>query len=111
METRIGNIEFRTAPIEGTNQRHIEIICWTPNSLYGKESDYEQNDQNDKAFSEKEVCYIIATINIDKHPDIKSYGMRAFQLDEHDDKDFKKIVIYAYQYATKLWNGLTTQLI
>ena len=110
METRIGNIEFRTAPVKGTNQRCIEIICWTPNSLYGKENEFEAT-QNDEAFKEKEVCYTIATINIDKHPDVKSCGMRAFQLDEQDDQDFKKLVIYAYQYAVKLAKGYTVQLV
>ncbi len=110
METRIGNIEFRTASVEGTNQRYVEIICWTPNTLYGKENEFE-DVQDDKVFKEKEIYYTVATIDIEKHPNVKSYGLRAFQLNEQDDKDFKLLIIYAYQYATKLWNGLTTQLV
>lgn len=110
METRIGNIEFRTAPVEGTNQRYVEIICWTPNTLYGKENEFE-DVQDDKVFKEKEVCYTVATINIDKHPDVKSCGMHAFQLNAQDEKDFKKLVIYAYQYAMNLWLGKTLQLV
>ena len=110
METRIGNIEFRTVQMDGTNQRCVEIICWTPNSLYGKENEFEAI-QDDKVFKEKEVCYTIATIEIKEHPDVKSCSMRAFQLDEQDDKDFKKLVIYAYQYAVRLAKGYTSQLV
>ena len=58
----------------------------------------------DSCFKNPEVCYTIATIDYSDEPDIKSMGMQAFDLDEQDEKDFKKLIQYACQFAVKEFN-------
>jgi hypothetical protein len=120
---RIGNIEYRlaTSNVE-KNQHYIEIVCWCPNSLYGKENEFEKSNisdsckangvlYDDECFKQPEICYTVATIKIKDNPNIISCGLRAFQLNEQDEKDFKLVVRYAYQYANKLWKGYTVKLV
>ena len=104
---RIGNLEYRKM------DNYIEIIHWVPNSLYGKEDEFEKTFSgsykkngtfyDEECFKNPETCYTVAWLEIKEEPNIISCGLRAFQLDEQDDKDFKLLVIYAYQYAHKLW--------
>ena len=56
---------------------------------------------DDNCFTNPEVYYTIATIDYSDEPAIKSVGMRAFDLEEQDEKDFKKLIRYAYQYVVK----------
>ena len=112
-QKRIGNIEYRTVVSLG-GHKYVEIVRWVPNSLYGKEDEFEKSPfgsktkngivYNDICFKNPEVCYTIATIDYADEPDIKSVGMRAFDLDEQDEKDFKKLIRYAYQYVVKEFN-------
>lgn len=112
-QKRIGNIEYRTV-VSSSGHKYVEIIHWVPNSLYGKEDEFENSSfdsktkngvvYNDNCFKNPEVCYTIATIDYSDEPDIKSVGMRAFDLDEQDEKDFKKLIRYAYQYVVKEFN-------
>lgn len=112
-QKRIGNIEYRPA-VSFDGYKYIEIVHWVPNSLYGKEDEFEKspfdsktkNDTiyDDSCFKNPEVCYTIATIDYSDEPDIKSVGMRAFDLNEQDEKDFKKLIRYAYQYVVKEFN-------
>jgi hypothetical protein len=113
-QKRIGNIEYRAVVSSWNERKFIEIIRWVPNSLYGKEDEFEKspfgsktkNDvvYDDSCFKNPEFCYTIATIDYAHKPDIKSLGMRTFELDEQDEKDFKKLIRYAYQYAVKEFN-------
>lgn len=112
-QKRIGNIEYRTV-VSFNGHKYIEIVRWVPNSLYGKEDEFEKSSfdtrtkngvcHDDACFKNPEVCYTIATIDYADEPDIKSVGMRAFDLDEQDEKDFKKLIRYAYQYIVKEFN-------
>jgi hypothetical protein len=112
-QKRIGNIEYRTV-VSFSGRKYIEIIHWVPNSLYGKEDEYEKSPfdtrtkngvcYSDSCFKNPEVCYTIATVDYADEPDIKSVGMRAFDLNEQDEKDFKKLIRYAYQYVVKEFN-------
>ena len=112
-QKRIGNIEYRIA-VSYSGHKYIEIVHWVPNSLYGKEDEFEKSSfdtqiknevcYDDACFKNREVCYTIATIDCADEPDIKSIGMRAFDLNEQDEKDFKKLIRYAYQFAVKELN-------
>lgn len=112
-QKRIGNIEYRTV-VSFNGHKYIEIVRWVPNSLYGKEDEFEKSPfdsktkngavYDDSCFKNSEVCYTIATIDYSDEPDIKSIGMRSFELNEQDEKDFKKLIRYAYQYAVKEFN-------
>ena len=112
-QKRIGNIEYRTV-VSWNGHKYIEIIRWSPNSLYGKEHEFKKSPfdskikngvvYGDSCFKNPEVCYTIATVDYSDEPDIKSAGMRAFELDEQDEKDFKKLIQYAYQFAIKEFN-------
>ena len=109
-QKRIGNIEYRTV-VSFDGHKYVEIVCWVPNSLYGKEDEFEKSPfdiktkngvvYDDNCFINPEVYYTIATIDYSDEPDIKSVGMRAFDLEEQDEKDFKKLIRYAYQYVVK----------
>ena len=109
-QKRIGNIEYRTV-VSFSGHKYIEIVHWIPNSLYGKEDEFEKSSfdnktkngvvYDDSCFINPEVYYTIATIDYSDEPDIKSVGMRAFDLEEQDEKDFKKLIRYAYQYVVK----------
>ena len=113
-QKRIGNIEYRTV-ISESGYKHVEIIRWVPNSLYGKEDEFEKSPfdsktkngivYNDSCFKNPEVCYVIATIYYSDEPYINSIGMRAFDLNEQDEIDFKKLIRYAYQYVVKEFNA------
>ena len=82
--------------------------------MYGKENEFEKSPFNNKikdgvvyddsCFKNPEVCYTIATIDYSDEPNIKSIGMRAFELNEQDEKDFKRLIRYAYQFAVKEFN-------
>ena len=112
-QKRIGNVEYRTV-VSINGHKYVEIVRWVPNSLYGKEDEFEKSPfgsktkngavYDDRCFKNSEVCYTIATIDYADEPDIKSVGMRAFDLDEQDEKDFKKLIRYAYQYVVKEFN-------
>ncbi len=112
-QKRIGNVEYRTV-VSINGHKYVEIVRWVPNSLYGKEDEFEKSPFDSKTkngavydnscFKNPEVCYTIATIDYADEPDIKSVGMRAFDLDEQDEKDFKKLIRYAYQYVVKEFN-------
>lgn len=112
-QKRIGNIEYRTVVLFN-GHKYIEIVRWVPNSLYGKEDEFEKSPfdtrtkngvvYDDSCFKNPEVCYTIATIDYSDEPDIKSVGMRAFDLNEQDEKDFKRLIRYAYQFAVKEFN-------
>ena len=112
-QKRIGNIEYRTVVSMG-GHKYVEIVRWVPNSLYGKEDEFEKSPfdsktknaavYDDKCFKNPEVCYTIAIIDYADEPDIKCVGMRAFELNEQDEKDFKKLIRYAYQYVVKEFN-------
>lgn len=112
-QKRIGNVEYRTV-VSFSGHKYVEIVRWVPNSLYGKEDEFEKSAfgsktkngvvYNDNCFKNPEVCYTIATIDYSDEPDIKSVGMRAFDLNEQDAKDFKKLICYAYQYVVKEFN-------
>lgn len=112
-QKRIGNIEYRTV-VSCNGQKYVEIVHWVPNSLYGKKDEFEKTPfdsklkngdmYDDNCFKNPEVCYTIATIDYSDEPDIKSVGMRAFDLDEQDEMDFKKLIRYAYQYVVKEFN-------
>lgn len=113
-QKRIGNIEYRAVVSPWNERKFIEIIRWVPNSLYGKEDEFEKSPfdsktkngvvYDDSCFKNPEVCYTIATIDYADEPDIKSLGLRTFDLDEQDEKDFKKLIRYAYQYVVKEFN-------
>ena len=112
-QKRIGNVEYRTV-VSFSGHKYIEIVHWIPNSLYGKEDEFEKSSfgsktkngvvYDDSCFKNREVCYTIATIDYADEPDIKSIGMRAFDLNEQDEKDFKKLIRYAYQFVVKEFN-------
>lgn len=112
-QKRIGNIEYR-AVVSWDERKFVEIIRWVPNSLYGKEDEFEKSPfdsktkngviYDDGCFKNPEVCYTIATIDYANEPAIKSVGLRAFDLDKQDEKDFKKLIRYAYQYVVKEFN-------
>ena len=112
-QKRIGNIEYRTV-VSFNGHKYIEIVRWVPNSLYGKENEFEKSPfdnkikdgavYDDSCFKNPEVCYTIATIDYSDEPNIKSVGMRAFDLDEQDENDFKKLIRYAYQFVVKEFN-------
>lgn len=97
---RIGDIELRC--VDETWQ----IVRWYPNPLYGKEDDflkiddeYYQYKGTDNCYVHKfgfknpENCYVIAFIEgSEDEPDIRSVGMRAFELNEEDEKNFKQLL-------------------
>ena len=41
-QKRIGNIEYRTV-VSFSEHKYVEIIHWVPNSLYGKEDEFEKS--------------------------------------------------------------------
>lgn len=56
-------------------------------------------------FDAKECCYTIATIDLKEEPNVCSVGLKPFELDEQDRKDFDNIIKDAYELALKLWNN------
>lgn len=97
---RIGNIELRC--VDGI----WEIVRWYPNSFYGKENDFikiddEQYQYKDSencyvhkdCFKNPESCYVIAFVEgSEEEPDLRTVGIRPWQLDEKDEQDFKQIL-------------------
>jgi len=112
-QKRIGNIEYR-AVVSSSGYKYVEIVRWFPNSLYGKENEFEKSPfdsktknsvvYDDRCFKNPEVCYTIATIDYSDEPAIKSIGLRAFNLNGQDKEDFKKLFRYTYQYIVKEFN-------
>jgi len=114
---RIGNIEFRLAKsLAYPSEDYVDIICWYPNSYYGREKDFIKDGEfyidreypsirtHESCFKNKESCYTVATIDIEEEPDVCSVGLRAFNLSEEEYKNFLIIVKLAYQYAHELWS-------
>lgn len=97
---RIGDIELRKI------NNNWQIVRWYPNSFYGKENDfikigddfyqYKGKDNcyvHNDCFKNPESCYVIAFIEgSEDEPDIRSVGMRAFELNEEDEKNFKQLL-------------------
>lgn len=118
---RLGNIELRSN-IDLTNGgEYIEIIKWEKNPYYKKPKDESTDFDNPKdhlkvtkigtntylsvgCTKNPETSYTVATIDIKEEPDIRSIGMRAFELNEEDDNNFRSLIPLAYQYAVLLYN-------
>ena len=47
-QKRIGNIEYRAVVSSWNERKFIEIIRWVPNSLYGKEDEFEKSPFDSK---------------------------------------------------------------
>ena len=84
---------------------YFEIVKYYPNSYYGKESEYEFDEDrnlykgkyfntfiNKSCFKNPESCFTLASwVDIDhdeKTPDLKFVGKRPLELDEDELKDF-----------------------
>ena len=112
---RRGNIEYRAVcNIEENYIRYIEVVQWYPNPYYGKESEYIKLDDDTYVKDEESLCYVhsscfqnpescitLVIISIKDEPDVRSIGLRPFELNEQDERDFKDIITKAYDAAYK----------
>ena len=105
---RIGDIEVHESKFG------IEVVKWSKNELYGKEDDFVTEDgqtfkPKDKAkdflsydvscFKNPETCYVIADIVANKDDfDVRSIGMRPWELEPQDEKDFKEVLLLLHKY-------------
>lgn len=108
---RIGNIEYReTSYFNDHYKKYEEIVLWVKNQHFQNEDelrkdgwsfDEEGNAHKDNfhisasVFKMEFVCHQIAEIIWDKNHDefnVKSCGLRAFELDEENYRDFKQIL-------------------
>lgn len=121
---RIDNLELRrTQTLD--NKDYWEIVKWEPNRFYGKEEEYELEQDfyvkkgnprikvSTSCFTTKEVCYTLARFKgeIDPEcgeyrdcPDLVSVGTRPFVLTEDEEKGFKELVKQAYiHFGYDVW--------
>lgn len=103
---RIGNLEYREAKCLNGTGTYEEVVKWFPNEYYGK-YDTMLNDGwrrtsdgsltkgsttiDSSCFTHPESCISIATIlwnHSHDEFDVKSVGLRAFELKEDDQRDF-----------------------
>ena len=94
---RLGNIEARR--IESDKYSH-EIVKWSPNPRYGKESEFTYNETtgmydngefhhiDPNCFKYPETSCILAWITAGEEPDVHSAGKRPWELDEDDYRCF-----------------------
>jgi hypothetical protein len=117
---RLGNIGVRIATsLHNDNPiQYVDIVKYYPNPFYGKRDEFIEDSLGEfrhknggfpicpeHVFDAKESCYTIATIELKEDPDVCSVGLRPFELDEQDRKDFDDIIKDAYGLALKLWNN------
>lgn len=107
---RIGNIEYRESRFLDGTGTYEEIVRWLSNGYYGK-YDMMLNDGwrktsdgslsrgnttiDSSCFIHQESCISIATIlwnNSHDEFDVKSVGLRAFELKENDQRDFLRVL-------------------
>jgi len=107
---RIGNVGARRM---ADYEYKYEIVLYYPNPFYGKESEYIQSDKPEflckpsatgayirttgsyihkDCFINPESCYVVARISNDDDPDVRSVGLRPWDLEEQDKKDFEQVI-------------------
>lgn len=113
---RYGNIAL--VACEYDKGIYYEIVKFEPNPYYGAEQEYKYNkDENfyykedegmrilPACFKNTEICYVIASLDVDKHEylehNIISVGNRPFELNEDEMVDY--IDICKYTYETDKW--------
>ena len=108
---KIGNVEYKETPyITEPGKTYEEIVLWEKNPRYQKEEEYkkdgwefdeEGNAHKDichidgKLFKMEYTCYQVAQIvwnNAHDEFDVKSCGLRAFELNDEDYRDFKAVL-------------------
>lgn len=116
---RLGNIELRMSK-SLFDKKYWEIVCYYPNHLYKKESDFEwcerkqmyQNKETPNYYASKECfvnpesCYTLAFFNFDKEynePNLESCGSRPFRLNDDDYDNYHKITKYVYDNWEKMY--------
>lgn len=97
---------------------YYEIVKFEPNPYYGKEHEYTYDEEegsyykgdervriSPSCFKNAETCYVIASLDVDKHEylehNIISVGNRPFELNEDEMTDY--IDICKYTYETDKW--------
>ena len=109
MRIRINNVEYRQTRKLNSEETYDEIVLWYPNPNYGAEEKMKSEGwmfDNDGAhkdnvhyhigcFKNPESCYTIADVEWNSAHDefdIRSIGLRAFELNENDYRDFKDVL-------------------
>lgn len=110
-EKRIGNISAR--PMVDDERYSYEILYHYPNPYYKREGEYIPIEGEDYyqhpevsfarihkgCFKNPESCYVVAFItNHEDEPDVRSVGLRPWELSETDEQDFKEILKYVFSY-------------
>lgn len=101
---RIGNIEYRTC------RGNEEIVQWSPNGYYGRESEYEYDETTDSystkdgiihisgnLFRSPETCIVVAFVQWNKTHDefnLRTVGIRPWEMHADDTKSFITILKY-----------------
>lgn len=106
---RIGNIQCE--PQAGDEKYAYDIVCFYPNSFYGHIQDYKPDPHNPEfytsdvyphsyihkdCFKNPESKYVVAMVTNEEEADVRSVGMRPWELSEQDTADFKKILEYIF---------------
>lgn len=101
---RLGNIEVRKSKY---GENRYEVVEWSKNTYYGKESEYEFDGEkyhpkdcprvyiDPSCFKRPETCCTIANLYLNDDNDrdyIRGVGMRIIQLNDQALLDFKTVV-------------------
>lgn len=108
---RIGNIEVR--PIIDTELTY-DILKWTPNKFYGKESEYNWSGDiahpvdfprvniDRSCFEKEETAFVIGRLEfLEDSPNIEEISTRVIDLTDEELLDYKKILRQSIQTYMK----------
>lgn len=119
MKQRIGTIGYRISQtISDMPKTYIDIVKWYPNPYYKKEAYYEKTEEGNYVdrtyntpvyispgcFINAENCYSLAIIDLSDEPNVRSVGLRPWELEPQEREWYDKIVKEAYDYAIKLYH-------
>lgn len=117
---RVGNIESRKPTYlfdPPPDDKNVDIVVWSPNPYYGRESEYDWDDEgyahlkehynvriHPGCFKRTEQCMSIAGFRYDpKEPcyELQHVCFRPFELSEQDYKDYLYVIRQVYKALDK----------
>lgn len=116
LKCRVGNIEFKYREFN----KQYEIVRWQPNELYGKEAELAKDpnwhwrhgtwsksiggmwcQHGPSCFEHLESCYQIVSVRYPENDyskfDLRTVGLRPWELDAQDEQDFKVVLEFVKQ--------------
>lgn len=113
---RVGNIESREPTYLNNppkNDKNIDIVVWHPNPYYGRESDFDWDNEgyayvkdspivrySPDCFKNPEQCMSVASFEFDPHEpcyELKHVCFRPFELSEKDYTDYLYVIRQVYK--------------